>query len=147
MEQTFVMFKPETIQRRLCGPILQRLENKGFKLIAMKLMTIDEGLAKKHYAEHSGKAFFPKLVEHICSGPVLAMVWEGDGVIASIRAMMGKTNPLEAAPGTIRGDFGVTMSLNLIHGSDSPQAASREINLFFKAEESQIYNLSLEKWI
>jgi len=147
MEQTFVMFKPETIQRRLCGPILQRLENKGFKLIAMKLMTIDEDLAKEHYAEHSGKSFFPELVEHICSGPVLAMVWEGDGVIASIRAMMGKTNPLEAAAGTIRGDFGVTMSLNLIHGSDSAQSAAREIKLFFNPEELQTYDLSLGKWI
>ncbi len=147
MEQTFAMLKPETIQRGLCGSILQRLESKGFKLVAMKLMVIDKALAKEHYAEHKEKPFFGELVEHITSGPVLAMVWEGDGVIASIRTIMGKTNPLEAAPGTIRGDFGTNMSLNLIHGSDSPQSAEREINLFFTADEILSYNRTLEKWI
>ncbi|MEA1960116.1 MAG: nucleoside-diphosphate kinase [Bacillota bacterium] len=147
MEQTFVMLKPETVQRGLAGTIVQRIENKGFRLVAMKMMVIDESLANKHYAEHEGKDFFPELVQHICSGPVVAMVWEGIGAIAAIRSMMGKTNPLEATPGTIRGDYGATMSRNMIHGSDAIDSARREISLFFKDDEVLTYNRTIAHWI
>lgn len=147
MEKTFVMLKPETVQRGLCGRIIARIEEKGFQLIAMKMLIIDEKMAKKHYAEHEGKSFFPELVEHIGSGPVIAMVWEGEGVIGSIRSIMGKTNPLEAMPGTIRGDYAKAMSRNIIHGSDSPEAAEREINLFFKKEEILSYERELKNWL
>ncbi|MEQ8176553.1 MAG: nucleoside-diphosphate kinase [Syntrophomonadaceae bacterium] len=131
MEQTFVMVKPDGVQRKLVGEIISRLERKGFILRAAKMMQIDEELAGRHYAEHQGKPFFPGLVEFITSGPVVAMVWEGENAVAAVRKMMGATNPLDAAPGTIRGDLATAMSENLIHGSDSLEAAQREINLFF----------------
>ncbi|MEN6389030.1 MAG: nucleoside-diphosphate kinase [Syntrophomonas sp.] len=131
MEQTFVMVKPDGVQRKLVGEIISRLERKGFILRAAKMMQIDEELAGRHYAEHQGKPFFPGLVEFITSGPVVAMVWEGENAVAAVRKLMGATNPLDAAPGTIRGDLATVMSENLIHGSDSLEAAQREINLFF----------------
>lgn len=131
MEQTFVMVKPDGIQRKLVGEIISRLERKGFILKAAKMMQIDEELASRHYAEHQGKPFFPGLVEFITSGPVMAMVWEGENAVAAVRKLMGATNPLDAAPGTIRGDLANVMSENLIHGSDSLEAARREIGLFF----------------
>lgn len=146
MERTFIMVKPDGVQRGLVGEVISRIEKKGFKLAGLKMLKIDEDLAKKHYAEHVEKPFFPELLDFITSGPVAAMVVEGDGVIAAMRAMMGKTNPKEALPGTIRGDFGVCMSQNVIHGSDSPEAAAREISLFFK-EEVLDYNRDLDKWI
>lgn len=131
MEQTFVMVKPDGVQRKLVGEIISRLERKGFILRAAKMMQIDAELAGRHYAEHQGKPFFPGLVEFISSGPVVAMVWEGENAVAAVRKLMGATDPLEAAPGTIRGDLAAVMSENLIHGSDSPEAARREIGLFF----------------
>lgn len=131
MEQTFVMVKPDGVQRKLVGEIISRLERKGFILRAAKMMQIDAELAGRHYAEHQGKPFFPGLVEFISSGPVVAMVWEGENAVAAVRKLMGATDPLEAAPGTIRGDLAAVMSENLIHGSDSPAAAQREIGLFF----------------
>ncbi len=131
MEQTFVMVKPDGVQRKLVGEIISRLERKGFILRAAKMMQIDAELAGRHYAEHQGKPFFPGLVEFISSGPVVAMVWEGENAVAAVRKLMGATDPLEAAPGTIRGDLAAVMSENLIHGSDSPEAAQREIGLFF----------------
>lgn len=131
MEQTFVMVKPDGVQRKLVGEIISRLERKGFILRGAKMMQIDEELAGRHYAEHQGKPFFQGLVEFITSGPVVAMVWEGENAVAAVRKLMGATNPLDAAPGTIRGDLATVMSENLIHGSDSPEAAQREINLFF----------------
>ena len=131
MEQTFVMVKPDGVRRKLVGEIVSRLERKGFTLRAAKMMQIDRELAGRHYAEHQGKPFFPELVEFICSGPVVAMVWEGENAVAAVRKLMGATNPLDAAPGTIRGDLAAIMSENLIHGSDSLEAAQREINLFF----------------
>lgn len=147
MERTFIMVKPDGVQRGLVGEVISRIEKKGFKLAGLKMLKIDEDLAKRHYAEHVEKPFFPELLDFITSGPVAAMVVEGDGVIAAMRAMMGKTNPKEAAPGTIRGDFGVCMSQNIIHGSDSPEAAVREIALFFGEGEVLDYKRDLDKWI
>lgn len=147
MERTFTMVKPDGVQRGLTGEILKRLENKGFKIVAIKTMIINEELAKEHYIEHADKPFYGELVEYICSGPVLAMVWEGENVISAVRTIMGKTNPLEAVPGTIRGDFGVSMSKNLIHGSDSKESAQREIALFFKDADLLEYDRTIEKWI
>ncbi|WP_208587906.1 nucleoside-diphosphate kinase [Gracilibacillus suaedae] len=147
MEQTFLMIKPDAVQRNLIGEIVTRFERKGFKLVAAKLMTISESLAKQHYAEHEGKSFFNDLVSFITSGPVFAMVWEGESVIEASRKMMGKTNPQEAETGTIRGDFGLVMHRNIIHGSDSPESAAREINLFFGKEEIQIYEKNVDYWL
>ncbi len=147
MEQTFVMVKPDGVQRSLVGEIISRIENKGFKLKAMKFMIIDEDLAREHYVEHVGKAFFNDLLAFITSGPVVAMVWEGTGVIATMRLVMGKTNPAEAEPGTIRGDLAVKVDQNIIHGSDSPAAAQREIGLFFQEREILDYSRTIDKWI
>lgn len=147
MEKTFTMVKPDGVQRGLSGKIIKRIEQKGFRLIGLKMMVITEDLARKHYAEHVDKGFFPELLGFITSGPVVAMVWEGPGVIATLRNMMGKTNPAEALQGTIRGDFAINVSQNIIHGSDSLAAAEREINLFFKPEELVSYSREIETWI
>ena len=146
MEQTYLMIKPDAVQRGLCGEIVSRFEKKGLKLIAMKLMVIPEATAKKHYAEHEGKKFFPSLISYITSGPVLAMVWEGDNAVQVCRNLMGKTNPQESAPGTIRGDFGMVTGLNIIHGSDSVESAEREIKIFFKPEELVSYDRTADRW-
>lgn len=147
MEKTFMMVKPDGVQRGLIGEIVSRMERKGFQLIAAKMMNIDRELAERHYAEHVGKPFFPELVSFITSGPVFAMVWQGDDVIALSRQMMGKTNALEAAPGTIRGDFAVHTGRNLVHGSDSPESAEREIANFFAPEELLNYERAIDRWI
>lgn len=147
MERTFLMVKPDGVQRGLVGEIVKRLERKGFQLIAAKLMVITPELAAVHYAEHKGKDFYGPLVEFITSGPVFAMVWEGDQVIALSRTLMGKTNSLEAIPGTIRGDFASHTRYNLIHGSDSPESAEREIGIYFKTEEFVAYNRAIQTWI
>lgn len=136
MEKTFLMVKPDGVERQLIGEIVARFERKGFNLLAAKLMTASEETAKEHYAEHKERPFFGELVDFITSGPVFAMVWEGENVISSARTMMGKTNPADSAPGTIRGDFATELSKNIIHGSDSPESAEREINLWFKGELS-----------
>jgi nucleoside-diphosphate kinase len=136
MEKTFLMVKPDGVQRKLIGEIVARFERKGFHLVSAKLMTASEDLAKEHYAEHKERPFFGELVDFITSGPVFAMVWEGENVISSARTMMGKTNPADSAPGTIRGDYATVLSHNIIHGSDSPESAEREINLWFKGELS-----------
>ena len=125
------MIKPDGVKRGLVGDIVGRLERKGFTIVAMKHMTIDRDLAERHYGEHKGRAFFDGLVGFITSGPVVAMVVEGEGVIAAWRTMMGATNPAEAAPGTIRGDLATTIDENVVHGSDAPDTATREIGLFF----------------
>lgn len=135
MQQTLVMVKPDGVKRALVGEIIRRIEQKGFRLAALKMLQLDRATAESHYAEHSARPFFGELVDFITSGPVVAMVWEGESVIPTIRTMMGKTNPLEAAPGTIRGDFGNSINFNIIHGSDSEESAQREINLFFKPSE------------
>ncbi|TMN20680.1 nucleoside-diphosphate kinase [Lentibacillus cibarius] len=147
MEQTFLMVKPDGVQRNLVGEIVSRFERKGFKLAGAKLMQISEETAKTHYGEHEDKPFFGELVEFITSGPVFAMVWEGENIISTARDMMGKTNPLEAAPGTIRGDYGMTVGKNIIHGSDSPESAEREINLFFQDSEIKTYSKQDSEWI
>jgi len=147
MEKTFLMVKPDGVQRHLIGEIVQTFEKKGFKLAGAKLMNISEELAKQHYGEHADKPFFGELVDFITSGPVFAMVWEGENVIKTARQMMGATNPAEAAPGTIRGDYGVTVGKNIIHGSDSEASAEREINLFFNEDEILTYDIQSHSWI
>lgn len=147
MEKTFLMVKPDGVQRNLIGEIVSRFEKKGFKLAGAKLMTISRDLAENHYGEHKERPFFGELVNFITSGPVFAMVWEGDNVIATARNMMGKTNPAEAASGTVRGDFAVNVSNNIIHGSDSPESAVREIGLFFNEEELVNYEKAVSSWI
>lgn len=129
------MVKPDGVQRGLVGEVIRRLEQKGFRLVALKMMRIDRATAEEHYAEHRTRPFFAELVDFITSGPVVAMVWEGEGVVQAVRTMMGKTNPLEAAPGTIRGDFGNSINFNIIHGSDADESAQREISLFFSPAE------------
>lgn len=147
MEKTFLMVKPDGVQRNLIGEIVKRFESKGFKLAGAKLMIISEDLAQNHYGEHKERPFFGELVDFITSGPVFAMVWEGENVIKTARDMMGKTNPLEAASGTIRGDYGMTVGKNVIHGSDSPESAEREIGLFFGEDEIVSYTKQDSAWI
>ncbi len=147
MEKTFLMVKPDGVQRELIGEIVSRFEKKGFQLIGAKLMNISNDLAAEHYGEHKERPFFGELVEFITSGPVFAMVWQGENVIATARQMMGATNPADAAPGTIRGDFGVTVGKNIIHGSDSPESAKREIGLFFNESELIEYSKLSNNWI
>lgn len=131
MERTFVMIKPDGVRRKLAGEIIRRIESRNFEIFAMKMLTPSRALAEEHYAVHRGKDFFEPTVEFITSGPVVAMVVEGDNAIGLMRATMGATNPLNAAPGTIRGDLTISMRENLIHGSDSPEAAATEIKLWF----------------
>lgn len=147
IERTFVMLKPDAIQRGLTGEIIGRLEARGFKPISMKFMRIPREIAERHYAEHRGKSFFPSLVEYVTSGPVLCMIWEGENIIMALRGMMGKTNPQDAAPGTIRGDLAQQTGRNLIHGSDSPESARREIGLFFNDYELHEHKMSIEPWL
>ncbi|SET52606.1 nucleoside-diphosphate kinase [Paenibacillus sp. NFR01] len=147
MEQTYLMIKPDGVQRGLIGRIVARLEDKGFKLVAAKLISVTEEQAKRHYAEHEGKDFFPELVSFITSGPVFAMVWEGDDVIALSRLLIGKTKVGEALPGTIRGDYASHTPLNLIHGSDSPESAAREIANFFATDELVSYKKDIAAWM
>ncbi|GEM87659.1 nucleoside-diphosphate kinase [Meiothermus granaticius] len=134
-ERTYIMVKPDGVRRGLTGEVIGRIERKGFRIVAMKKMLIPQSLAETHYGEHKGKPFFEGLVRFITSGPVVAMVVEGPGVIAEMRRLMGATRPWEAAPGTIRADFATTVDENIIHGSDGPESAAREIGLFFKPEE------------
>lgn len=147
MEKTFLMVKPDAVQRQLIGEIVSRFEKKGFQLVGAKLMQMSSELAEKHYAEHIGKPFFEDLTNFITSGPVFAMVWQGDNVVNTARKMMGKTNPSESDPGTIRGDFGVVTNRNIIHGSDSLESAEREINLFFNESELIDYTKLMNQWI
>lgn len=131
MERTFIMIKPDGVQRNLVGEVISRFETKGFTLVGMKFMAVSRELAEKHYDVHKERPFFGGLVDFITSSPVVAMVWEGEGVIAGARTIIGATNPLTAAPGTIRGDFGVSIGRNLIHGSDGTETAQNEIALWF----------------
>jgi len=147
MERTFLMIKPDGVQRGLIGEIVGRFERKGLKLIASKLMRISPELAERHYAEHKGKSFYEPLIKFTTSGPVFAMVWEGDNIIALTRALIGKTDAAEALPGTIRSDFAVHTRFNLIHGSDSIDNAEREIALFFEPEQLIDYELTIQRWI
>jgi len=135
MERTYVMVKPDGVQRGLIGVVVKSLEEKGFKLIAMKMIRLDGGLAGKHYAEHVGKSFYDELIGYITSGPVVAMVWEGRSVVKGVRVLVGATNPLEAAPGSLRGRLATDIQYNLVHASDSPESAEREIALYFTPGE------------
>lgn len=145
-ERTFVMVKPDGIQRGLVGKIISRIERKGLKLVALKMMRMDKALAEKHYAVHQGKPFYERLINFITSGPVIASIWEGENVVAIVRKLVGATSPDNAEPGSIRGDFVSSTTLNTIHASDSKETAAFEINLFFKEEEIQSYSLCLEPW-
>ncbi len=148
MERTFVAIKPDGVQRSLIGEIIARFEKKGFKIAALKLMQLDEATAKRHYAEHEGKPFFQNLVSFITSGPIVAMVIEGNNAVTVVRKMLGTTNPVEAAPGTIRGDYAQFTEKNIIHGSDSLESAEREIAIFFKKDEIlSDYARDIDKWI
>lgn len=135
MERTLILLKPDAVARGLAGEVVQRFERKGLALAAAKLVSVDDALAKKHYAEHNGKPFFPGLVAYIKSGPVLAMVIEGKDAVAVTRALIGATDPKKATPGTIRADLAMDIGRNLVHGSDSPESAKREIDLWFKPGE------------
>ena len=146
LERTFVAIKPDGVQRGLIAEILGRFETKGFKLVGLKQLTPSKALAEKHYGVHKDRPFFSGLVDFITSGPVVAMVWEGEGVIASARKLIGATKPLEAEPGTIRGDLAVNIGRNVIHGSDGSDTAVFEINLWFKENELVDWNPSDQAW-
>lgn len=147
MERTFLAVKPDGVQRGLIGEIVRRLESKGFTLVGLKLIRVSRELAEQHYGEHKEKSFFPGLVDFITSGPVVAMVWEGKGIVAAARKIIGATNPLNADPGTIRGDYGIDIGRNIIHGSDAQETAQREISLWFKEEELASWQPTLTSWI
>jgi nucleoside-diphosphate kinase len=146
MERTLILLKPDAVQRGLIGEILSRLEQRGLRIAALKLMQIDEATARKHYAEHEGKPFYQGLIDYISSGPVVAAVLEGTRAIEVVRKTMGKTNPADAEPGTIRGDLGLEMGRNLIHGSDGPESASREIATFF-GKDALDYTRAIDPWV
>jgi len=147
MERSLVLIKPDAIQRGLAGEIISRLERKGLKIVAMKMLHMDKKLAQRHYAIHKGKPFFDDLVNFITSSPLIAIVFQGKNAVDVIRQMMGETDPTKASIGTIRGDFGIDIGHNLIHGSDSLENASKEIELFFSAEEIFNYDRELDAWI
>ena len=146
-QRTFVMVKPDGVQRGLVGEIINRFEKKGIKIIGMKMVSVSRELAEKHYGVHKGKPFFKPTVDYIISSPVVAMVLEGNDVIDMVRSMMGKTDPQDAASGTIRGDYGQFIGRNIVHGSDGLDTAQFEINLWFKKEELSDYTRIDEKWL
>ncbi|MGA7955138.1 MAG: nucleoside-diphosphate kinase [Gloeobacterales cyanobacterium] len=147
MERTFIAVKPDGVQRGLVGTILKKFEEKGYKLVGLKLMQVSQELAQTHYGEHKGKPFFDGLVNFITSGPVVAFVLEGNDVVVTARKMIGATKPSDSAIGTIRGDYGVDIGRNIIHGSDSPESAEREIALWFKPEELTEWTPTLSTWV
>ncbi len=147
MEKTFAMIKPDAVQRGLVGTIISRYEAKGLRVAGMKIMQVTEEIAKQHYAEHVEKPFFPGLLSYITSGPVVALVLEGKNAVAEVRKMNGATNPLEAACGTIRGDFAQEVGRNVVHGSDSVESAAREIAIYFNDNEVLEYDYLPAKWL
>lgn len=147
MERTLIIVKPDGVQRSLVGEILRRFETRGLKFAGLKLMRISRELAERHYAEHQGKPFYEGLVSYITSGPVVVGALEGPNAIAVTRAMMGVTNPANAASGTIRGDYALTVSYNIIHGSDGPESAQREVGLFFNQDELFEYERTSDRWV
>jgi len=146
-ERTFVLLKPDAVQRGLVGAVVRRFERRGLKLVGLKLTRVTKELAETYYVEHKGKGFFAPLVAYVTSAPVVAMAWEGEGAVAAVRKMMGKTNSAEADPGTIRGDFALTIGRNVIHGSDGSASAAREIGLFFTPQELHDYARIDEAWL
>ena len=147
MERTLVIIKPDAVQRQLIGAVISRLENRGLKIVGMKMLQMGQDLARRHYAIHEGKKFFDSLIRFITSGPVVLMVIEGPRAIETVRNTMGATNPLQATAGTIRADFGLEIEHNLIHGSDGPETAAAEIALFFRADELIDYVREIDRWI
>ena len=146
MERTLIVIKPDAVQRRLVGRIISRFEEKGLKIVGLKMLAVSEALAKRMYEVHKGKEFYEALLAFITASPVVAMVVEGQGAVAVARAMLGPTFGPDAPAGTVRGDFGMSMRYNLVHGSDSPESAGREISLFFRADELPEYDLGIDKW-
>ncbi len=147
MERTLVLVKPDGVQRGLIGEVIGRLERRGLKLVGMKLMQVDDVLARQHYGEHVDRPFFGGLVEFITSSPVVAMAWEADNAVEAVRSTMGQTDPTASLPGTIRGDLALDIGRNLVHGSDSPDSARRELSLFFSAGELLDYSRGNDTWI
>jgi len=147
MERTFLMIKPDGVQRGLIGEVIRRVEQKGLKIVGMKMLRISRELAEKHYEEHRGKEFYEPLISYITSSPVVAMVIEGKNAVQIVRKMIGATNPLEASPGTIRGDLGVEIGRNVVHASDSLSSAEREISLYFSEDEIVEYKRIDEEWL
>jgi nucleoside-diphosphate kinase len=147
LERTLVIVKPDAVQRGLIGKIISRFEQRGLRIVGMKLIHIDEALAKRHYAIHEGKPFYEPLIRYITSSPVVVMVLEGNRAIEIVRRTMGATNPVESAPGTIRADFGLEIGRNLVHGSDGPETAAFEVPLFFSEKELLSYDRDVDHWI
>ena len=147
LERTFVLAKPDAVQRGLTGEIILRLEKRGLKLVGAKFLSVTRELAEKHYAVHQGKSFYEGLINYITSAPVMAMVWEGPQAIAAVRQTMGATRPVEAAPGSIRHDYGLSVGRNLTHASDGPETAAAEIALWFKKEELVTWQRPVDEWI
>ena len=147
IERTLIIIKPDGVQRALVGKVIERFESRGLRLAGLKLMRIPRQLAEEHYAEHKGKPFYAGTVAYMTSAPVVVMVLEGPDAIAAARATMGATNPLNAGPGTIRADFGMNISRNIVHGSDKPETATREIALYFAPDELLSYERSGDKWL
>jgi nucleoside-diphosphate kinase len=147
MQRTLIIFKPDCVHRRLVGAILQRFEAKGLQIAALKLMAVPRAIAEQHYAEHKEKPFFGGLIEFITSAPVVVGVLEGNEAVTVVRGMLGATNGATAAPGTVRGDFSISKQNNLIHGSDSPESAQREIALWFRSEDLADYELAGSEWV
>jgi nucleoside-diphosphate kinase len=147
IERTLILAKPDAVQRRLVGQLMTRIENKGLKLVGVKMLQVTKELAAKHYEEHIEKPFYPLLEEFITAGPVVAICAEGPSAISVVRTMMGPTNGSEAAPGTIRGDFGISRQMNLMHGSDGPEAATKEIAIYFADNELIDYKPTLDEWV
>ena len=147
VERTLVLVKPDAMQRGLASEVLGRFERRGLKMVAARMLLIDETLAARHYAEHVGKPFYERLCNFITSGPVIAVVYEAEGAVALARQTIGATDPAKAAPGSIRGDFGINMGRNMVHGSDSPESAAREVALFFEEKDIVSWERCLEDWI
>lgn len=146
-QRTLVLVKPDGVMRQLTGKIIALFEQKGLKLVGLKMVLLERKQAEEHYAEHKDKPFFPGMVDFIVSAPIVAMVWEGPGAVKAVRDMMGATNPQDALPGTIRGSYAVDITRNVVHGSDSPESAEREIGLFFSPAEIVSYSRPVDAWL
>jgi len=147
VERTLILVKPDAMQRGLAGEILARFERRGLRLVGLRLLKVDKAMAKRHYAEHIGKPFFDGLVDYITSSPIVAAVFEGSNAVAAARQLMGSTRPTEAAPGTIRADFGLEVGRNLVHGSDSVASAKREIEIFFEGQRLTSWKRDIDPWV
>jgi len=147
METSFLMVKPDGVQRGLVGEVISRIEERGLRIVALKMMLIDRSKAEEHYAEHEGKDFYGPLLDYICSGPVVVMAVKGDSAISVIRDMVGATDPQDSNPGTIRGDYGLDVARNIVHAADSKESAKRELDIFFEKREYQEYSRVEETWI